>query len=164
MSNALMDAVIRDIKEITKPSNLKKVFREVGDLYFDSIEELNQKGQDPTGNDRIRLNQRYAQEKFERGLQAKPDFYYSGNASNSFDYTLNDKGVKFAYGDAEASNYMYDHEFAQNGMPLRRQLPVESDMDSAPQRANKEEVERLFNEHMNQPRTIYAKEKAIQNA
>lgn len=157
----LAKAIEKDLMERVSDASLKEPLNRVAELHKRSAENMSERSVNPDGTPRKRLSERHRAAKRKKGLQANPDLYYTGTAQNSLDYRTQGKGIKFSYRDAKASEYMYDHEHGENGMPQRRYFPNESDpsiaqndMQSAPQQENIREVEKILNEHFNQDRTI----------
>lgn len=149
------EAIVKDIKQMFDSSELGSVLDNVGTIYSDSIEEMNRQASDPNEESRLRLNQTYADIKQELGRQDVADFYFSGNAYESFYYKENvgDKSVGFGYDDATITEYMLGHEEG-NGVPKRRQFPIESDSNSAEQQMNYDDVEQELSAYLNTPRVI----------
>ena len=149
------EAIVKDIKQMFDSSELGSVLDNVGTIYSDSIEEMNRQASDPNEESRLRLNQTYADIKQELGRQDVADFYFSGNAYESFYYKENvgDKSVGFGYNDATITEYMLGHEEG-NGVPKRRQIPIESDSNSAEQQMNYDDVEQELSAYLNTPRVI----------
>ena len=149
------EAIVKDIKEMFSSPELGSVLDNIGTIYSDSIEEMNRQASDPNGKSRLRLNQTYADIKQELGRQDVADFYFSGNAYESFYYEENvgDRSVGFGYDDATITEYMLAHEKG-NGVPERRQFPIESDSNSAEQQMNYDDVEQELSVYLNTPRVI----------
>ena len=148
-------AIAKDIKSRFDSSDFNEVLDSVGIIYSDSIEEMNRKAKDPDDSERQPLSELYGQLKLDSGLQTKADFFFSGDAYDSFMYETGKRKVSFGYGDSEIASYMEDHERG-NKVPKRRQFPIESDSNSSEQQNNIEDVERLVFEMLNKPRTIHA--------
>jgi len=149
------EAIVKDIKEMFSSPELGSVLDNIGTIYSDSIEEMNRQARDPDGASRTPLNQTYADIKQELGRQDVADFYFSGNAYESFYYEENvgDSSVGFGYDDATITEYMLGHEEG-NGVPERRQFPIESDSNSAEQQMNYDDVEQELSVYLNTPRVI----------
>jgi hypothetical protein len=149
------EAIVKDIKQMFDSSELGSVLDNVGTIYSDSIEEMNRQAREPDGASRTPLNQTYADIKQELGRQDVADFYFSGNAYESFYYEENvgNKSVGFGYDDATITEYMLRHEQG-NGVPERRQFPIESDSNSAEQQMNYDDVEQELSAYLNTPRVI----------
>jgi hypothetical protein len=151
----ISEAIVKDIKEMFNSSELGSVLDNIGTIYSDSIEEMNRQAREPDGASRTPLNQTYADIKQELGKQDVADFYFSGDAYESFYYEENvgNKSVGFGYDDATVSEYMLGHEQG-NGVPERRQFPIESDSNSAEQQMNYDDVEQELSVYLNTPRVI----------
>ena len=149
------EAIVKDIKQMFDSSELGSVLDNVGTIYSDSIEEMNRQAREPDGASRTPLNQTYADIKQELGRQDVADFYFSGDAYESFYYEENvgNKSVGFGYDDATITEYMLGHEQG-NGVPERRQFPIESDSNSAEQQMNYDDVEQELSTYLNTPRVI----------
>lgn len=154
-------AIEKDLKERVSDASLKEPLNRVAEMHKRSAEKMSDQSMNPDGTSRKKLSQRHQKAKQKKGRQPNPDLYYTGKARNSLDYRAQGKEIKFTYRDANASEYMYDHEHGTNGMPQRRYFPNENDssisnndMNSPPQQQNIKEVEKILAEHFNQDRTI----------
>lgn len=149
------EAIVKDIKQMFDSSELGSVLDNVGTIYSDSIEEMNRQAREPDGASRTPLNQTYADIKQELGRQDVADFYFSGDAYESFYYEENvgNKSVGFGYDNTTITEYMLGHEQG-NGVPERRQFPIESDSNSAEQQMNYDDVEQELSAYLNTPRVI----------
>lgn len=149
------EAIVKDIKQMFDSSELGSVLDNVGAIYSDSIEEMNRQAREPDGASRTPLNQTYTDIKQELGRQDVADFYFSGDAYESFYYEENvgDKSVGFGYDNTTITEYMLGHEQG-NGVPERRQFPIESDSNSAEQQMNYDDVEQELSAYLNTPRVI----------
>jgi hypothetical protein len=150
------EAIVKDIKEMFNSSELGNVLDNIGTIYSDSIEEMNRQAREPDGASRTPLNQTYADIKQELGRQDVADFYFSGDAYESFYYeeSVGDRSVGFGYDDATITEYMLNHEQGTGGVPERRQFPIESDLNSAEQQMNYDDVEQELSAYLNTPRVI----------
>ncbi len=160
----LSDIVIKDLKEISSPDNLRDVYSATGKIIQDSIEQLNERGLDPDGSPRTPLSNDdgggmylgYADQKSQMGKNPIPDFDLTGTAKNSLDFDFNaDKGISFSYNSSDAGQYMYLHENGLKGMPERRQFAVDRDAQSEPQKQVTEEIGVELEKLFNKPRTIH---------
>ena len=70
-------------------------------------------------------------------------------------YQPKKRGVSFGYNSARVGGYMRDHEEG-NGVPQRRQFPIEEDSDSSEQQTNISDVKDIIFELLNEQRTISA--------
>lgn len=149
------EAIVKDIKQMFDSSELGSVLDNIGVIYSDSIEEMNRQAREPDGASRAPLNQTYADIKQELGRQDVADFYFSGDAYESFYYeeSVGNKSVGFGYDNATITEYMLNHEQG-NGVPERRQFPIESDSNSGEQQMNYDDVERELSAYLNTPRVI----------
>jgi hypothetical protein len=158
MDNILSDiqnAIAKDLESVTSDSSMREVYDEVADMYEESLWEANVKSKNPDGSARVPLHPFYRDFKSSKGRSTKPDFIYSGKAKDSFYATPNNEGVKFGFSDAKASQYMYDHEFGENGMPERRMMPTEEDTkNSTEQKENRDGVEQILLDHLSKKRVV----------
>jgi len=152
------EAIVKDIQGMLDSSEFGSVLDNIGTIYSDSIEEMNRQGREPDGASRFPLNSTYADIKKSMGRQDIADFYFSGNAYESFYYEENvgNKSIGFGYDNANVSEYMLDHEQGTGGVPERRQFPIESDSNSAEQQMNYDDVSDEILAYLNKPRTIVA--------
>lgn len=127
----------------------------MGEIYEESIWNMNEQGLEPDGTPKDRLSEFYALEKQSRGLKQEPDMFYSGQAERSFSKQVNGNKAEFFYSDSESEKYMQDHELGIGGMPRRRMYPVERDSSSQEQQQNKEDVTEALLKHLMMDRVIH---------
>lgn len=152
----LGESIVNDIKNVFSSPEFDKVLDDIGTVYSDSIEEMNRQSKDPDGRERFMLNDRYAQEKIDLGRRPEPDFYYSGEAYESFMYETKKKTISFGYDKSEVASYMKEHEQGGTRLPQRRQFPIEDDSRSSEQKMNIEDTQNLVSKLLNSKRVIKA--------
>lgn len=155
MSNSLAKTIVDDVASMLTGSSFLAIANDIGNVIHDSIEEGNELAENPDGSNRQDLSPFYAEEKRMRLKRDVADFDFTGRAKESLMYNTDEDGLSFFHGNAEADEYMYDHEFGNNGMPERRQFAVESDMSGARQQGVTQHIEVIIEEHLNTDRVIH---------
>jgi hypothetical protein len=150
------EAILKDIKDTFNSSEFNKTLDDIGAVYSDSIEEMNSQSKGPNGRERFSLNERYAQEKVNLGRRPEPDFYYSGEAYESFTYETKKKSIGFGYEKSEVASYMKNHEQGTTKLPQRRQFPIDKDSNSSEQKMNIKDTENLISKLLNSKRVLKA--------
>ena len=151
----LSSIILKDVRSQFDSNKFKESMNEVGREYEFSIQKMNVQGLEPDGGRRFGLVDSYADYKRNIGRQAIPDFLYTGTAEEDFMYQTKRRGVSFGYNSARVGGYMRDHEEG-NGVPQRRQFPIEEDSDSSEQQTNIGDVKDIIFELLNEKRTIKA--------
>ena len=150
------EAIVKDIKDTFGSAEFNKTLDDIGTVYSDSIEEMNSQSKGPDGRERFSLNERYAQEKVDLGRRPEPDFYYSGDAYESFTYETKKKRIGFGYEKSEVASYMKNHEQGTTKLPERRQFPVDKDSNSSEQKMNIEDTQNIILKLLNNKRIVKA--------
>tara|TARA_R100000353_G_scaffold140128_1_gene99874 strand:+ start:403 stop:915 length:513 start_codon:yes stop_codon:yes gene_type:complete len=151
----LSSIILKDVRSQLDSSKFRETMNQVGDEYDFSIRKMNVQGLEPDGTRRFGLVDSYADYKRNIGRQPIPDFLYTGTADEDFMYQPKKRGVSFGYNSARVGGYMRDHEEG-NGVPQRRQFPIEEDSDSSEQQTNISDVKDIIFELLNEQRTINA--------
>jgi len=131
----------------------KEVITDVGRKYKESIWKTSEKGLQPDGSLRAKLNDKYKKRKQKVTGSTKRDFLYTGTAKKSFYYEESENAVSFDYNDDGAYYYMDGHEEKGNG---HRMYPIEKDSQSSEQKDVIQFVENRILDTLTQPRTIRA--------
>ena len=150
------EAIVKDIKDTFNSPEFNKTLDDIGAVYSDSIEEMNSQSKGPDGRGRFSLNEKYAQEKVDLGREPEPNFYYSGEAYESFTYETKKKSIGFGYEKSEVASYMKNHEQGTTKLPERRQFPVNNDSNSGEQKMNIEDTQNLISKLLNSKRVLKA--------
>lgn len=158
----LGETILKDIDTMLDGTKAEKVYKQVGRIYKESINNANRKAIDPDGSERIELSDEapwyYRTKKAEATGRDKPDLRFSGNAERSLTYDIKDDGFNMYHSDPDAAYYMYKHEYGIGHMPKRRQFPTDegefNDSDSSYQKPNIEKVTQIVTKHLNSKRKL----------
>lgn len=151
------EAITKDLQDVLGRIP-KEVLTDVGREYKESIWKTSEKGLQPDGSLRTKLNDKYKKKKQKVTGSTKRDFLYTGTAKKSFYYEESENAVSFDYNDDGAYYYMDGHEDKGQG---HRMYPVEGDSKSSEQKEIVQFVENRILDTLMQPRTIYASGKTV---
>ena len=143
----LTKAIMEDLVNTLSVENMKPILEIVKVNYQESIEDLNSKGKNPDGKGRTRLSTNYARTKRNQGKNPIPNFFLTGTARESLEGRVeaserfnssiaSNLDIFYEVTDKEANDYMYAHEVDDPYEKERRQFPIETDSNSAPQKKN----------------------------
>ena len=148
-------AISNDIKNVTSGSLFEKFLDKVDEVYRADFKTSNDTLMNPNDLPRQELvDTKYKRQKQNAGRPPVPDFYFTGNAENSFYSEKDSEGVSYDYSDSLVSSYMNMHETVGMYGIVRRQFPVEEDSGSNRQQANIQKVTEALTEILMSKRTI----------
>ena len=158
----LGETILKDIDAMLNSTKADKVYKQVGRIYKESVDDTNKKAINPDGTERIDLSDSapfyYRTIKAQATGRDKPDLKFSGDAERSLTYNTKDDGITMYFSDADAAYYMYKHEYGIGHMPRRRQFPTDegefNDSDSSYQKPNIEKVTQIVTKHLNSKRKL----------
>lgn len=151
------EAITKDLQDVLGRIP-KEVLTDIGRKYKESIWETSEKGLQPDGSLRTKLNDKYKKRKKKVTGSTKRDFLYTGTAKKSFYYEESENAVSFDYNDDGAYYYMDEHEDKGDG---HRIYPIEKDSQSSEQKEVVQYIENRILDTLTQPRTIRASATAV---